>query len=170
MKTQRFGVPQAAVQEQDHMVIDVVDKSERTDTARFQAKVLHHSFGRRKREFTGGLETLRDKNILEPMLDIVNRQIVVTRKADQVMLVTLVIAHEDVLAMHTPVIVPPPLRLLDGLALRVIVGRKRNAVFVQIAQDALLSIGYYLVVFHISHFVDCQTIRGRVSAIRVRYE
>jgi len=124
------------------MVIDVVDKSERADTPRFQAKVLHHSFGRRKREFTGGLETLRDKNILEPMLDIVNRQIVVTRKADQVMLVTLVIAHEDVLAMHTPVVVPPPFGFLYRLAFGVIVGRERNVVLVQIPQNFLLPFGY----------------------------
>ena len=104
------------------------------------------------------------------MLDVMNRQIVVARETNQVMLVTLVIAHENVLAMYTPVVVPPPFGFLNRLAFRVIVGREGNVVFVQIAQHAFLSIRYDLVVIHLSHVVACHTIRGRVSAVLVRYE
>ena len=170
METQGFGIFQSTIQEEDDMVIGVIDQSKRTDTTRFQTKVLHHPFGRSKRQFAGSLEALRDKDVLQPMLDIVNCQIIVTREANQVMLVTLVVAHEDVLAMHTPVVVPPPLRLLNRLAFRVIVGRKWDIVFVQIAQHAFLSIRYDLVVIHLSHVVDYQTIRGISSAVLVRYE
>ena len=104
------------------------------------------------------------------MLDIVNRQIVVARKADEVVLVTLVVAHEDVLAMYTPVVVPPPFGFLNRLAFGVIVSREGDVVFVQIPQNLLLSFGYDVVVFHFSHIVDYQTIRGIVCAVRVRYE
>jgi hypothetical protein len=60
------------------------------------------------------------------MLDVVNRQIVVAGEAYEVMLVTFVIAHEDVFAMNTPVVMPPTFGFFDGLAFGVIVGRERN--------------------------------------------
>ena len=104
------------------------------------------------------------------MFDVMNRQIVVARETDEVVLVTLVIAHEDVLAMHTPVVVPPPFGFLDGFAFRVIVRRERNPVFLQIPQNLLLPFRNYLVVIHISHVVDYQTIRGISSAVQVHYE
>ena len=123
------------------MVFGVVDESERADTSGFETKVAHHPFGRSKREFAGRFETLRDEDILEPMLDVVNRQIVVAGETDEVMLVALVVAHEDVLTMHTPVVVPPTLGFLDGLALGVIVSRERDVMFVQIAEDFFLPLG-----------------------------
>jgi hypothetical protein len=42
------------------------------------------------------------------------------------MLIALVIAHKDVLAMHTTIILPPAFRLLDGLTLGMIVALKWN--------------------------------------------
>ena len=91
---------------------------------------------------------MRDEHILEPMLDVVYRQIVVALEADEVVLVALVVAHEYVLAMHAPVVVPPALGFLNRLAFRVIVGREGDVMFAQIAQHALLTFGYYLVVIH----------------------
>jgi len=46
-------------------------------------------------------------------------------EADEVMLGTLVVAHEDVLAMHTAIVLPPAFGLLDGLTLGVVVAFKR---------------------------------------------
>ena len=46
-------------------------------------------------------------------------------KADEVVLRPFVVAHEDVLAMHTAIVLPPALGLLDGLALGVVVALKR---------------------------------------------
>jgi hypothetical protein len=39
------------------------------------------------------------------------------------------IAHEDILAMDRTIIMPPPLRLLDGLSFRMIIGSERNSMF-----------------------------------------
>jgi len=58
------------------------------------------------------------------------------------------IAHEDVLAMNATIVVPPAFGFLDGLAFGVVVGSEGNVVFLQITQDALLSIGYNVIVFH----------------------
>lgn len=146
VKAQRRGVLQAAVEKEDDMVVGVVDESEGADRAGFETEVTHHPFGRGEREFAGGFETMRDNDILEPMLDVMDCEIVVAREADEVVLVAFVVAHEDVFAMDGTIIVPPTFRLLDGLALGVIVGRERNVVFVQIAEDALLTVGNNLVV------------------------
>lgn len=86
--------------------------------------------------------SLRDENVFEPVLDVVNRQIVVAGKADEVVLVAFVITHEDILTMHAAVIVPPTFCLLDGFAFGMIVGGERNVVFSEIAQDFFLSFGY----------------------------
>ena len=148
MKAQRLGVYESAVEEKDHVEIGVVDESERTDATRFETKVSLHPFRRGKREFAGSSETLRNQHILEPMFDVMNCQIVITGEADQVMLVAFVVAHKDVLAMHTPVVLPPAFGFLYRLAFGVIVGRERNPVFAEIAQHVFLPLGYDLVVFH----------------------
>ena len=145
MKGERGGVLQAAVEKEDDVVVGVVDESEGADRAGFETEVTHHPFGRGEREFAGRFESLRDKDILEPMLDVMDCEIVVARETDEVVLVAFVVAHEDVFAMDGTIIVPPTFRLLDGLAFGVIVGRERNVVFVQIAEDALLTVGNLVV-------------------------
>ena len=50
-------------------------------------------------------------------------------EADEVVLRTLVVAHEDILAMHTAIVLPPAFGLLDGLALGVVVAGVRDVVF-----------------------------------------
>ena len=66
-------------------------------------------------------------------------QIVIAMEADEVMLIALMIAHKDVLAMHTSVIFPPALGLLDGLAFRVVVAREWDGVLSQIIQHEFLT-------------------------------
>ena len=127
------------------MVVGVVNKPERADRTRFQAQISHHPFGRSKRQFAGGFLALRDEDLLQPMLYVMNRQVFVARETDEVMLVALVIAHEDILAMHRPVVVPPTLRLLDGLAFGVVIGREGDVMVLQIPQHFLLPLGKNLV-------------------------
>ena len=79
------------------------------------------------------------------MLYVMNRQVFVARETDEVMPVALVIAHEDILAMHRPVVVPPTLRFLDGLAFGVVVGREGDVMVLQIPQHFLLPLGNNLV-------------------------
>ena len=148
VKRERSGVFEAAVQEEYHMAFGIVNEPERADATGLQAQIAHHPFRRGEREFARGFVTLRNQHIFEPMLDVVYGQIVVAREANKVVLVALVIAHEDVLAMHASVVVPIAFRLLDGLALGMVVGRKWDVVIVQVAQDAFLAVGYNIVVRH----------------------
>ena len=148
VKTQRLRIFEPAIQKQDNMVFGVVDQPERTDTAGLQPQVSHHSFGRGEGEFARCFFALRDEHLFQPMLDVVNSQIIIAREANEVMLVALVVAHEDVLAMHAAVSVPPTFVFLDGFALGVIVGGEGNMVLAEIAKDALLTIGDNVVFFH----------------------
>ena len=132
MERERRGVFQTAVEEENDVVVCVVNKPERADRTRFQTQITHHPFGRSKRQFAGGFLALGDENLLQPMLYVMNRQVFVARETDEVMLVALVIAHEDVLAMHRPVVMPPTLRLLDGLAFGVVIGREGDVMVLQI--------------------------------------
>ena len=83
------------------------------------------------------------------MLYVMYRQIVIAGETDEVMLVALVVAHEDVLAMHTPVVLPPPLRLLNGPALRMVVRRERYSVLLQVPKHFRLTFGYDVVSCHV---------------------
>ena len=58
-------------------------------------------------------------------------QVVVAVEAYQVVLVSLVVAHEDVLAVHAAVILPPALSFLDGLALGMVVAGEGDIVLLQ---------------------------------------
>ena len=46
-------------------------------------------------------------------------------KADEVVLRPFVVAHEDVLAMYTAIVLPPTFCLLDGLTFRMVITGKR---------------------------------------------
>ena len=151
VETERLGFLEAAVQKENDMVVRIVDESERTDAAGFEPEVPHHPFGRGEREFARGVLTLRDQHFFEPMLDVMDSQIAVAGETDEVMLRALVIAHEDVLAMHGAVVVPPALRLLDGLALGVVVGGEGDVVLLQIAQHFLLPLGDDVVGIHVCY-------------------
>ena len=148
MEGERGGVAKAAVEEKDDVVVGIVDEAEGADTTGFETEIAHHTFGRSKREFARCALTLRDQDILEPMLDVVDSKIVVAREADEIVLVALVVSHKNVLTMHTAVIVPPAFGLLDGFAFGVVVGGERDIVFLQIAQHFLLAVGYDFKVVH----------------------
>ena len=139
VKTQRLRIFEPAIEKQDNMVFGVVDQPERTDTAGLQPQVSQHSFGRGEGEFARGFLALRDEHLFQPMLDVMNSQIIIAREANEVMLVALVVAHEDVLAMHATVSVPPPFGFLDGFALGVVVGGEGNMVLQQVFQHLLLA-------------------------------
>lgn len=148
MEGERGGVAKAAVEEKDDVVVGIVDETEGADATGFEPEVTHHSFGRGKGEFARCTLTLRDQDILEPMLDVVDGEVVVAGEADEIVLVALVIAHENVLAMHAAVVVPPAFCLLDGFALGVVVGSEGDIVLLQVAEHFLLTRRYDFAVGH----------------------
>ena len=139
VETERFGVLQVLVQKENDVVVGVVDESERTDTARFQAQIAHHTLGRGKRQLARGRLSCRLQGGFETLLKVVDSQVVVAVEADEVVLIALVVAHEDVLAMHAAIVVPPAFCLLNGLALGVVVARVRNMVPVQPGKHQFLT-------------------------------
>ena len=121
METERLSIEQVLIEEQDHMVVRIVNKTERADAAWFESEILEHTFVAGKGEFARGVLACGKECSFETLLKVMNSQIVVAVKADEVVLRALVVAHEDVLAMHTAVVLPPTLGLLDGLAFGVVV-------------------------------------------------
>ena len=69
-------------------------------------------------------------------------EVVVAVEADEVVLVALVVAHEDVLAVHGTVVLPPALCFLDGLALGMLVTGEWDVVCLEVFKDFLLSVGH----------------------------
>jgi hypothetical protein len=67
----------------------------------------------------------------------------ITMVADQIVLVSLMVAHEDILTMHTPIILPPSLCLFYGLAFWMIITIKRNIVLPQKREHDFLSWIYF---------------------------
>ena len=125
VKAERLGLEEVLVKEQDHMVFGVVDKTEGTNASWLEAKVFEHTFGAGEREFARGVLACGKERGFEALLQVVDSQVMVAVKADEVVLRTLVVAHEDVLAMHTAIVFPPTFCLLDGLAFGVVVAFKR---------------------------------------------
>ena len=134
------------------MMFLVVDESKRTNTSWFQTQIAHHAFGTSKREFSWGFLSRCHQRSFEALLQIVDSQVVFAVKADEIMLRTLVIAHEDVLAVHTTIVFPPTFRLLDGFAFGVVVAREWNLMLVEVYDHALLAFGYWLFKCHV--FLD----------------
>ena len=83
------------------------------------------------------------------MFDVMNSEVVVAWEADEIVLVTFVVAHEDVLAMHAAVIVPPTFGFLDGLTFGVVVGGEGYVVLCEIAKHPLLAVGDNFEIKHI---------------------
>ena len=77
---------------------------------------------------------------LEACLEVVDVEVVVAVEADEVVLVALVVAHEDVLAMHGAVVAPPSLCLFYGLALGMLIAGKRDVVFLKVPKHLFLSV------------------------------
>ena len=63
------------------------------------------------------------------MLQIVNGEIVVAVEAYEIMAVAFVVAEEEVLAVNAAIVLPPTVRVLDGLAFGVVVAGEWDVVF-----------------------------------------
>lgn len=122
------------------MMPGVVDQSERADAPRFETEKAQHPFGASKGEFTGGRLPCGLQRGLEPLLQVVDSEVVVAIEANQIVLIALVVAHKNVFAMHASVVVPPTLRLADGFSLGVVVACITDVVLLQIVFYLLLAI------------------------------
>ena len=141
MEAERRSGLQTGIQEKDHMVVRVVDESERTDAARFESQITHHPFGRSEREFAGCFFALRDQDFFEPMLYIMDRQVVIAGKTDQIVLVAHVIPHEDIFAMDAAVVMPPSFGFFDCFSFRMVIDGEGDVVLFQVSQHFLLPFG-----------------------------
>ena len=115
-----------------YVVICIIDKSERRHTARLKSEITHHALWRSEREFATGWQSLRRERSLKACLQVVDVKVMVAMEAYEVMAVTLMIAHEDILAMHASIIFPPSFGFFDGLSLWVIVTSERDVMFTQV--------------------------------------
>ena len=106
------------------MVFGIVDESKWRDAARFEPQMAHHALRRGETEFARSGFPCCLQLLFEAMLQVVDVQIVVAIEADEVMLITLVVAQEDVFAVHTTVILPPSLGFFDGFAFGMSIARE----------------------------------------------
>ena len=141
MERELLGLLEAVVEEEDHMLVGIVDETERGDAPGFETEVTHHAFGRSERELAGGIETLRHQFGFETMLEIMDVEIVVTMEAHEVMLIALVVTEENVLAMHRAIVFPPLFGLLNGLAFWMVIHFVVNVMLAEVGEYFFLSIG-----------------------------
>ena len=73
------------------------------------------------------------------MFQVVYGEVVVAVEAYEIVAVALVVAEEEVLAVHAAVVFPPSSRLLDGLSLGVVVVGERDVVFSEICEYGFFS-------------------------------
>ena len=73
------------------------------------------------------------------MFQVVYGEVVVAVEAYEIVTVALVVAEEEVLAVHAAVVFPPLFRLLDGLSLGVVVVGERDVVFSEICEYGFFS-------------------------------
>ena len=70
-------------------------------------------------------------------------EVVIAIEAHEIMPVALMVAEEQVLAVHASVVLPPWLGLLDGLSLGMVVASERDVVLLQIVDHLFLSLAYF---------------------------
>ena len=70
-----------------------------------------------------------------------NSQIVITGEANKVMLVALMIAHEDILAMDRSIVMPPSFGFFDCFSFRMVIDGEGDVVLFQVSQHFLLPFG-----------------------------
>ena len=134
VKGEGGGVPDVLIEKEIDFVVLIIYQAEGRHAAWLQAQILHHPFGRGKGEFaTRGQSTALQRS-LEFVFEVVNGEVVVAVEANQIMLVALMVSEKQVFAVHAAIVLPPLLRLLDGLALRMIVIGKGNVVLPQVCQ------------------------------------
>lgn len=113
------------------MMFLIVNQAERRDTSWFKTKVLHHSLWRSETELAWRVEASCHKALLEATLHVVDVHIMVAMEADEVVLVTFVIAEEEILAVDAAIVFPPALGFLDGLTFWMAVAGERDLMIVQ---------------------------------------
>ena len=74
------------------------------------------------------------------MFQVVDGEVIVAGEADEVVLVTLMVTHEDILAMHAAVIAPPAFSLLNRFALGMVVYGIGNMVRMEVVLHRLLAV------------------------------
>ena len=127
VEAQALGILEVVVEEEMGVILLIVDKSKRRYRARLQAKVALHTLGRGKTQLT----------LVQTLFEVVNSHILVAVEAHQVVAITLVVAKEEVFAVHRAVIVPILLGNLDCRRL----GMKIDLIFyvvrVEVVEDLL---------------------------------
>ena len=123
---------QRSIKEEVYVMFLIIDKSEGRNAARLKAQVLHHALGRGKGKLAARGFALGLKRLFQASFKVVNVKVVVAMEANKIVLVALMVAHEDILAVNRAVIFPPALCLLDSLAFGMAVAREWNAVFRQV--------------------------------------
>ena len=132
-------VEQCRIEEEMDVMFCIVDKAEGRDAARLEPKILHHTLGRSKGELAGRVLSLCQEGSLKTRLEVVDVVVVVAVEANEVVLIALVVAHEDILAVHRAIVLPPAFSLLDGLALGVFVAGEWYVVCLEEVKDFLAS-------------------------------
>ena len=121
MEAHALRLLQLTVKEHVHVVFRVVDEPERGHRAGRHPQILHQPRLRGEAQLA----------LVQLFLDVVDVHVLVAVKTDQIVLVALVVAEEEVLAMLR--IVPGPVLLgnLDGRRGRVLQVLVRDMQFVQ---------------------------------------
>lgn len=76
------------------------------------------------------------------MFQVVDGEVVVAVEAYEIMAVALVVAEEEVLAVHAAIVFPPAFCLLYGFAFGMVVAAEWNVVFLKVVENLFLSFGY----------------------------
>ena len=63
----------------------------------------------------------------------------VTMEADQIVLISFVVAEKEILAMHTPIVVPPFFSFFDGLSFGVRIAGEGNVVLSEPLKNGVCS-------------------------------
>ena len=115
------------------MLFFVIDESKGAYAAGFESQIAHHALGTSKRQFTRCFLSGCYKRRFQSLFQIVDSQVMIAIKADEVMLDTLVVAHEDILAMHAAILSPPAFGFFYSLAFGVVVAFKGDLMRCQIS-------------------------------------
>ena len=116
-----LGILQLLVQKEVHVVFRVVDESERRYRTGFHAEVFHQSLLRGEAQFA----------LVQLFLDVVDVHILIAVETDQIVLVALMVAEEEVFAMFGIVSGPILFGNFDGRGGRMLQIFVRDVQFVQ---------------------------------------
>jgi hypothetical protein len=72
METERLSLQEVLVEEEDHVVLCVVDKTKRADTTGFESEVFEHTLGASKGEFARGVFACGEKRSFEALLQVMD--------------------------------------------------------------------------------------------------